>query len=146
MSLRSLLPAVVVVVASAMIGVASGQTPGSERMVERGGQSRIDQPRQVTARTEAEWTALWREHAPGRPAPAVDFSLEMVLGVFLGSRPTPGYGVEIVAARQQGGELVVQYRETPPPTGRILAQLITSPFVIVARPRHQGPVRFEKLR
>ena len=125
-----------------MIGLASAQTP--ERIVEQGGQSRIDRPRQVTARTDAEWTALWREHAPGRPAPAVDFLREMVLGVFLGNRPTPGYGVEIFGTRLQGAELVVQFRETPPPPGRILAQLITSPFVIVARPLHQGPVRFEK--
>ena len=130
-----------------MIGAASAETPGqSERIVERGGQSRIAVPRQVTARTEAEWTALWREHAPGRPAPAVDFSREMVLGVFLGNRPTPGYGVEIFGTRLQGAELVVQFRETPPPPGRILAQLITSPFVMVARPQHQGVVRFEKLQ
>ena len=107
---RSLLPALVVV-ASAMIGPAAAETPDQPgRLVERGGQSRIDQPRQVTARTDAEWTALWREHSPGRPAPAVDFSREMVLGVFLGSRPTPGYGVEIAGTRQQGGELPRAFR------------------------------------
>lgn len=135
----------VVVAASVMIPSASAQTPGqSGRLVDRGGQSRIDTPRQVTVRNEAEWTALWREHAPGRPAPAINFSNEMVVGVFLGNRPTPAYGVEVVGTRQQGSELVVQYRETPPPPGRILAQIITSPFVIVALAPHPGQVRFEK--
>ena len=37
---------------------------------------------------------------------------EMVVAVFLGSRPTAGYSVEIVGATDDGGVLVVQYRET----------------------------------
>ena len=55
----------------------------------------VDTPRQVTVRTGAEWAVAWRAHAGDRPAPVVDFSKEMVVAVFLGTRRTSGYGVEI---------------------------------------------------
>ena len=36
--------------------------------------------------TAGEWSAIWGQHAPGRPAPSVDFTREMVAGVFFGSQ------------------------------------------------------------
>src|SRR4026208_218242 len=56
----------------------------------------VDSMRQVTARTEGEWSAIWRQHAANRPQPAMDFPREMVVGIFLGSRPTAGRGAGIV--------------------------------------------------
>ncbi len=53
--------------------------------------SGINAARQAVARTAAEFDALWRQHAPGRPAPAVDFAKSMVVAVFLGTRPSSGY-------------------------------------------------------
>jgi hypothetical protein len=74
----------------------------------------------------------------------VDFSKEMVVGVFLGSRPTAGYTLEIVSATQDGGKLTVRYREASPPRDAITAQVLTSPYHIVALPFFPGEVKFEK--
>jgi hypothetical protein len=115
------------------------------RTIARGGQSNIDSARQALARTSAEWTARWRAHEFHQPAPSVDFSREMVVGVFMGTRPTAGYGVEITGAREENGALVVQYRETRPAAGAITAQVLTSPFHLVAVPKRDGDVRFEKV-
>ena len=67
-----------------------------------------------TARTAAEWTALWKQLGSSWPRPAVDFTRSMVLGIFLGSRPTAGYTVKIDTIERQGDELVVTYRERAP--------------------------------
>lgn len=116
------------------------------RTIEQGSGSVIDEARQATARTAAEWAALWRQHAPDRPLPAVDFSKEMVVGVFLGSRPTAGFAVEIVGVRETSGGAVVEYRETRPSRDAMTAQVLTAPFHLVAVPKVDGAVTFEKVK
>jgi hypothetical protein len=115
----------------------------SMRTIDQGPTSAIDSPREVVVRTAAEWQALWREHAPERQAPEVDFSRSMVVGVFLGSRPSAGYGVTIQEPEQAGDGLVVRYRESRPAPGAMTAQIMTAPFQLVAVPR-AATVRFEK--
>jgi len=128
-------------------GQLSPRTPalGEPRTVEKGDMSFADSMLQVVARTDAEWAAVWRQHAANRPVPPIDFSREMVVGIFLGSRPTAGYRVEIVGARVEQATLVVQYRETRPGRGDVTAQVVTSPYHLVALPPHPGTVRFEKV-
>jgi len=106
--------------------------------------SGIDTPRQVVARTAAEFETLWRSHAPGRSAPAVDFTKNMVVAVFLGSRPTAGYQVQITEVRREGDALVVHWAEQQPGPGQMAAQVLTAPAQIVAVPRFDGQVRFQK--
>ena len=115
------------------------------RVLEKGDQSNVDEARQVAVRTAAEWKTLWRQHSPDRDQPRVDFGRDMVVGVFLGSRTTAGFSVEIVSALVEQGALVVRFRETRPQSDRIVAQVITSPYHLVAVPRHSGEVRFENL-
>ena len=115
------------------------------RTIEKGVQSSVDRARQAVVRTQAEWTQLWRAHAYDRPAPTVDFTQQTVFAVFMGSRPTAGFSVEIVGVRDEGGTLVVSYRETRPDRGAVTAQIVTSPFHIVAVPRQAGDVRFEQI-
>jgi VWFA-related protein len=106
--------------------------------------SGVDRAEQVVARNDAEWRALWQRHAPGRTAPAVDFSKHMVVAVFLGSRPSGGYQVQITGVRTEGNTLVVQWSESRPGPGQVAAQVMTAPAHIVTVPRHTGDVRFEK--
>jgi hypothetical protein len=116
------------------------------RVLDKGIQSRVDEGRQVIVRTPAEWTALWRQHSPDRDQPRVDFGRDMVVGVFLGSRATAGFSVEVVSAHSEEGTLIVRFRETRPKTDVIVAQVITSPYHLVAIPHHAGNVKFEGVR
>jgi hypothetical protein len=116
------------------------------RSIEKGTQSNIDSPRQAVARTPAEWAALWKAHDFGRPAPTVDFNREMAAAVFMGSRPTGGFSVEIVSAGERDGSYVVGYRESSPRSDAITVQILTAPYHIVAVPKHSGAVRFEKVQ
>jgi hypothetical protein len=102
------------------------------RTIEKGDQSNVDDARQVLVRTEAEWTKLWNQHAPDHPRPRVDFSREMVVAVFMGSRPNAGFSTTITSAMAANGALVVRYNETMPRAGTVSAQILTFPYHIVA--------------
>ncbi|GGR85613.1 protease complex subunit PrcB family protein [Deinococcus sedimenti] len=57
-----------------------------------------------------------------------------LIGVFLGQRPTGGYGVQVLSASGSTGSLTLRVRLTAPAPGAILAQVITSPWAIVSVP------------
>jgi PrcB C-terminal len=116
------------------------------RTVEKGSQSNIDSARPVVIRSSGEWAAFWKTHNFDRPAPPVDFDKEMVLGVFMGSRPTAGYTVAITSVADRDGTLVVTFRETSPRPGTMTAQVLTSPYHIVATAKRSGEVKFEKIQ
>ena len=114
--------------------VASDAVPGG-----------IEEARRVAITAPDQFAALWREHSP-RPQPAIDFAHESVVGIFLGTRPTAGYSVEIVSVSTEATGSVVRMREHAPGAGTITAQVLTSPFVLVSVPALTPPVRFESIR
>ena len=124
------------------VGVLYGQS--AIRTVDKGAQSNVDDRLTASARSEAEWTTLWKKHNFDRPAPRVDFSKEMVVAVFMGSRPTAGFSVEIVAAAERDGKFVVTYKEAQPAPGGISAQVLTAPYHIAAVSKSSLPIPFEK--
>ncbi len=130
-----------------LIALAAGllQSGMPMHIVDKGAQSGIHSARQAVARTDADWTQLWQDHAAGRPKPAVNFSKEMVVGVFLGSRPTAGFSVQITRVSVDHGTLVVEYHETRPRPDAITAQVLTSPFDLVTVPQFTGDVHFKSV-
>lgn len=130
--------------ALAILAAALQSGPPAPVTILRGSMSRVDEARQVAARTDAEWRALWRLHAGDEPAPAVDLRATSVVAVFLGTRMTGGFAVEVTGTRREGDVLVVEWREERPPRDAITAQVITSPFHLAAIPRFEGEIRFEK--
>ena len=102
------------------------------RTIEKGDQSNVDDAKRVLIRTEAEWATLWKQHAPDHPRPAVDFSKEMVVAVFMGSRPSAGFSTTITGATAAKGALIVRYTETKPGPSSVSAQILTFPYHIVA--------------
>jgi hypothetical protein len=125
---------------------AQATPAGAPRTIDKGEQSNIDEAKQVVVRTEAEWTKLWQQHSPDRKRPAVDFSKEMIVGVFMGSRPTAGYNTSIVSTVVKDGNLMVQYKESQPQRGAMTAQVLTFPYHLVAVPKEAGDVKFEKVQ
>ena len=72
--------------------------------VQRGELSGIEERREVVVRTAAEWSALWKQHSPGQKPPAIDFTRSMVAGVFLGSRPSGGFAIDVTSVQRDGAE------------------------------------------
>jgi len=112
------------------------------KTVDRGQYSHIERPRQVVVRSAADWAMLAKQHGRGGPQPSIDFAHTMVVGVFLGTRPTGGYGVEITRIERQGADLVVTWRERKPGADEMSAQVITAPYHLVTVEKFDGVVRF----
>ena len=125
-----------------IVVLAALQAAVSFSTVARGTDSQIDEPRQAIVQSADAWRALWMEHAGGAPPVAPDFTRETIVSVFLGTRPTAGFDVEITAVLQQGMETVVEYAERRPGRDAVTAQVLTAPFHIVRIPRPPGRIVF----
>jgi hypothetical protein len=75
--------------------------------------------------------------AAGRGALPVDFAKEGVVLVGMGSRPTAGYALTLSADRAEvkDGVATIAVRFEEPAPGAMLAQMLTSPCLLVALPR-----------
>jgi hypothetical protein len=111
----------------------------SFQTVVKGSRSGIREPLQIVVRSQTEWDTLWKRHVSTEtnppPPPAIDFNKQIIIGVFLGEKPTGGYDVEIIRAEQTNGTLVIHYREKNPPPGGIVIQSLTQPFHIIRAAR-----------
>ena len=148
-------------------GPPGGGGQGGIAVLGQGESSGITALRFEVVRDAAAWAALWTEHAGAGTPPAVDFTREMVVGLWLGARPTGGYSVEFLrmvvpytlyvggwcppcpdgfmcpGAPCFGGTPVSGFlmdaRETVPGPGCAVSQGATYPFVLVKVPRVEGP-------
>jgi hypothetical protein len=143
-----MMPAFALIVAMTQSGAGgaalSNQPPSLPiTTIDQGTLSGIDQQREMSVRTPAQWEALWRQHAPERERPAVDFDRFTVLAVFMGARPTAGWSIRIVSvvAAGEGGVEIVAARSAPQ-KDHLVAQIVTTPFHIVTVPRFSGPATF----
>jgi len=122
------------------------QDAALRQTIDKGDDSAIRTARQTVVRTLDEWHALWREHAPERVEPTLDFSRSMVAAVFLGNRKSAGFSVEIASAREEEGVYVVRFREERPSADSMNAAVLTSPFHLVALPQTAAAVRFQQIQ
>jgi len=107
--------------------------------------SQIVAAERVVVRDADAWALLWARHTRSTtPRPSVDLSTHMVIGVFMGRRPTGGYSIQVTGAHLDGDALVIQVRNSAPDPDALTSQLLTAPFDLVTVPTHVGPVRFEE--
>jgi len=131
----------------------------SFRILEVGGASAISAPETAVARNMTEYVALWARHHPPIPCldprmcpgvpefgpPAVDFTKEIVVAVFLGQAMN-GETADILSAVRDGTGASVTWAEVrlgltcPVP----MYVTIPTPYVLAAITRVEGTVSFEK--
>jgi hypothetical protein len=129
-----------------LVGTMTQASGSGPRTVEKGDQSSVEDAKQVLVRTDAEWSQLYRQHNFDKPAPKIDFSKEMIVAVFMGSRPTAGFSTAVVSALSANGALLIRYTESRPPAGAVTAQVLTFPYHIAAIPKADvQDVKFEKI-
>lgn len=110
--------------------------------------SAIDRPLLAVARDQNAWSDLWRTHtrqfAPAPPQPSVDFSRQMVIGVFMGTKSNGCYGIQVKEITVDQGVMEVRYQEEVPGPQSICSQALTAPSHLVATVAFTGEVRFLK--
>jgi hypothetical protein len=136
------------------VDVCLAQAPPSNPMaiplttIQKGNFSGIREPLQVTVRTQNEWEDLWKRHtsiqSPPSSLPSVNFTTEMVVGLFAGEKTTGGYDVELTRAELKDSTLYVYYVERNPASGGMAIQALTQPFNLAKLARHDGAVVFVK--
>jgi hypothetical protein len=117
------------------------------RILDSGEFSAITAGELAEARDFTDYGQLWSRHDPPMPPgigapdigpPPVDFSKEIVVGVFLGSRPMTGYAAAILAVDRNGDGATVSWEERQPGPDCVGDTVVTSPFVLVAVTRGAG--------
>ena len=87
----------------------------------------------ITSQTEL--VSLWQRAYGSRltvpPLPNLDFRRETVVAVFMGSRSTGGYGLDVKDVRDEEGELYIDLVVTEPAPGAITTQALTSPWLLL---------------
>lgn len=73
----------------------------------------------------------------------IDFSKEMAIAVFSGTKPTGGYSVEITKVVETDTEIVVTAVETSPGESCVVTQALTSPYSIVKIQKIDKKVAFD---
>lgn len=107
----------------------------------------------IVIRTDAEWQALWYAlhnntatgDPPGIPAPPVDFSQEMIIGIGVGTRSNGCYGAQITDVADVDGHRVVVAKETSGDgcPGLVCTKTSVKPVLIVAVARTDEQVYFQ---
>lgn len=113
------------------------------RELDRTTRSLIAQPRNVVARDAAAFAALWAEHSGNAaPAPDIDFSRNMVVGVFAGTRANGCHSTEITGIYRENGKITVVQTNWEPGGSVICTMALVNPAHLVVLARSDEPVEF----
>lgn len=107
--------------------------------LQKGAHSGVTDKKAVLVTDEAAWKAQWQQmsatQVPAPAAPALDFSQQAVLAVYMGEQRTGGYAIEITGVELTNGKLRVTVRQTRPGQGAMVTQALTQPFHVVRIPK-----------
>jgi len=130
--------------------------------MEGGTNSCIKDAVNVVARTKEEWTSLYNKHIACKDIdsdtnsdstassaglavfsiPSLDFDKQMVVGVFLGNRPSSGYNVKVTQIIDQKDSIEVYATETTPDTDKMSLTVMTAPYHIIKLDKSNKTVKF----
>jgi hypothetical protein len=107
-------------------------------------ESGVKDARNVVIKDRDALDALWLEYAPiGAPVPDVDFSSQMVIGVFLGTKPNACYGTSIDTVSTDGSRITVRHTDSTPAMGALCGTRYgSSPAELIVLGRSDLPVDF----
>ncbi len=110
--------------------------------ISKGQASSISEQRQLVIRDEQGFKDIWQEIDDVRGLPEIDFENNMVIAVFMGERPTGGYGIEIKSIDEYPDRITVNIVETEPGPDELTTQALTYPYHIVTTEKTDSEVRF----
>lgn len=98
---------------------------------------KMSSPEIVMARNGEEFARIVAEDLTGAHGemsgfPAVDWKTECAVAIFLGTRPSAGCTVSVQKVVRSGSSIEVTVKEQKPAEGGFSAQVITSPYTVVA--------------
>lgn len=74
----------------------------------------------------------------------IDFSKEILIGIFAGIKPTNGYSIKITSIIENKCEILINYYEKAPQAGETIVQAPTYPSDFIIIPRTSKTILFNK--
>ncbi|HEY3251351.1 MAG TPA: protease complex subunit PrcB family protein [Ignavibacteria bacterium] len=115
--------------------------------IAHGSYSSIEDKRQVVLRTENEYQKIWDEFYKDLDQmpriPDVDLKKNTVIAVFMGTKPTGGYDIEIDKVMSVGGKIQVDVIEISPGAKCVTTDAITRPYEFIKIPKTDKEVEFK---
>jgi len=81
------------------------------------------------------WGVAYASSLQPPPVPGADLERETLVAIFLGQKPTGGFGIEVRDVTLEGGDLFVDLLLTTPGEGAMVTQALTSPWLLLRVPR-----------
>lgn len=73
----------------------------------------------------------------------VDFNKEILIGIFLGQRPTSGYSINLEKVLLENKKIVIYAKEICPKKDQIVLMVITYPSVFIKIPKYDYPIELK---
>jgi len=89
-----------------------------------------------------QWNEICKSVFPPDAMPEINFSNTTVIAVFMGLRPTAGYAIEVKEITDTIFRVVVKVAWITP-GGKILPQILTSPYHIIKTQKINEPITFQ---
>ena len=135
--MRTILTLVLASLSVACMGPAPSEELPITRLAK--GQHSLQTEQQFDVITgQAQFRHLWSQFDAGAP-PALDFTRETAIAVFMGERPTGGYAIRVDSVTRSEGELLVEVVLQAPGPECMTTQAFTQPYEMVSVP--SGPTR-----
>ncbi len=120
-----------------VLGVFTGNAPLEFDVIASGGNSAYNNPQPSVrldgsaAQLAQTWEIVGGLQVPKPAPPTVDFNRARVATVFLGQKPTGGFGIALAGARLEGNTVILEVNLREPGAGTIVTQAVTSPYLSV---------------
>ena len=106
----------------------------------------ITEPKNVIVNDQRAWVELWADHVhyltPAPELPVVDFSKNMVVGIFLGATPNGCYSMSILSIVETSTQLVIKYKVNSPAKDAICTQVIVYQSKLLLLPKTSTTITF----
>ncbi len=73
----------------------------------------------------------------------VNFENELLIGIFLGERPTSGYSINVDKVVLENKKIVIQASEICPKKDQIVLMVITYPSIFIKIPKYNYPIELK---
>jgi hypothetical protein len=106
----------------------------------RGADGGIQTARLVVIRNDDAWTKLWTEMQEKEPLPPIDFSRQVIVGIFAGES-AGGATITLGRIRETDKEVVVPYQVSSPKGTALGPQTPTHPYLLSLLPHRDKKIR-----
>ena len=89
------------------------------------------------------WNKIFSIMIPPPSVPYIDFENSTLIGVFMGEKPTGGYGIEITKITEQKNKITVDIKEISPAPDCIVTMVLTSPYKIIKINKTNKKIKFK---